>query len=281
MAAIKVILRYSMSFFEVDTKIEQLDDHRWRAELKSGWRVGTVPNGGYVLAIAGRVLSAALPHKDPLTVNAFYLAPTSLGEVICEVEILRKGKGTSFAQLRMFQEGELKLQVMAAYTTLENLQGPSWSSAQAPDYAAWEKCHSLQQPSHLEIAQRVEIRLTEGNSLFDSKRLNGDGVFGGWIQHRDGAAADPFALLMFADAMPPPVFTVYGFQSWVPTVELTVQVRGRPAPGPLKMRVRTRHLSDGVLEEDGEIWDINDQLVAVSRQTAKLRISHLREGAPS
>jgi len=37
---------------------------------------------------------------------------------------------------------------------------------------------------------------------------------------------------MFADIMPPPIFTIYGAFGWVPTVELTVQVRRKPAGGP-------------------------------------------------
>ena len=41
---------------------------------------------------------------------------------------------------------------------------------------------------------------------------------------------------MFADIMPPPIFTIYGAYGWVPTVELTVQVRRKPAAGPLLAR---------------------------------------------
>jgi hypothetical protein len=59
---------------------------------------------------------------------------------------------------------------------------------------------------------------------------------------------------------------------WVPTLELTVQVRAHPAPGPLQARLFSRHLTRGMIEEDGEYWDSTGQLVAISRQTAKLRL---------
>jgi hypothetical protein len=69
--------------------------------------------------------------------------------------------------------------------------------------------------------------------------------------------------------MPPAVFdAVEG--GWVPTLELTVHVRARPAPGWLRCWFRTRFLIDGYLEEDGEIWDEQDNLVALSRQLARL-----------
>ncbi len=39
------------------------------------------------------------------------------------------------------------------------------------------------------------------------------------------------------------------------TLELTVHVRARPAPGALLGRVETRHLRDGYHEEDLDLWD--------------------------
>ena len=117
-----------MSQFAQDTAVEQVAENRWRGELKEGWRIGAVPNGGYVLAIAGRVLSEALPHRDPLSVNAFYLAPTLLGDIDCQVELLRAGRNTTHASLKMFQQGELKVQVTAAYCDLSVMSGETWSA---------------------------------------------------------------------------------------------------------------------------------------------------------
>lgn len=268
-----------MGFFSDETRVEKISDSRWRGEIAAGWRIGSVPNGGYILAIAARALADALPHKDPLTLNAFYLAPTELGEVFCDVEVLRNGKGTSFAHCRMIQNGTLRMLVTAAFTTQESLKGESWTSVTAPDYPAWDDCPAPAASKEREFTQRVEIRMVEGDATLRRETLDDTGVFGGWLQHRDGAAPDVFSLLMFADAFPPPLFTVFGMQNWVPTVELTVQVRGIPAEGPLKGRFLTRHLSNGVLEEDGEIWDQNDQLVCVCRQTGKIRLSHNKDGS--
>ena len=77
---------------------------------------------------------------------------------------------------------------------------------------------------------------------------------------------------MFGDAFAPPAFTIFGPLHWVPTIKLTVQVRARPSPGPLQARFYSRHLTRGVIEEDGEYWGSAGELVAISRQTAKLRL---------
>ncbi len=268
-----------MGFFSDETKVDKVSDTRWRGHIAAGWRIGAVPNGGYILAIAARALADALPHKDPLTLNAFYMAPTELGEVFCDVEVLRTGKGTSFAHCRVIQNGSLRMLVTAAFTNQASLSGESWSSGKAPDYPAWDDCPAPSLSKDREFTQRVEIRMVEGAATLRREQLDDNGVFGGWLQHRDGAKPDLFSLLMFADAFPPPIFTVFGMQDWVPTIELTVQIRGLPADGPLKGRFLTRHLSNGVMEEDGEIWDQNDQLVCVCRQTAKIRLSHNKDGS--
>jgi acyl-CoA thioesterase len=260
-----------MGQFAEETAVERIGEGRWRGTLCRGWRIGEALNGGYLLAVAGRALSEALPHKDPLSVNAFYLAPARLGPVECEVELLREGGNTSQAHARLSQEGELKVVVSAAFTDLERLRGPDWTVVTPPHYPAWEACEANSN-QQLEFAQRVEVRLVEGWEVFAGQAPGGRGEFCGWMAHADGADPDPLSLLMFADAMPPPVFDVLGLVGWVPTVELTVQVRARPAPGPLKARLWSRHLGSGVVEEDGEYWDSQGTLVALSRQSARVRL---------
>ncbi len=261
-----------MSQFANDTAVHQVADKLWRGELRDGWRIGKVPNGGYVLAVAGRVLSQALSHRDPLSVNAFYLAPTLLGPIDCRVDILRNGRNTSQATLQMSQGGELKVQVTAAYADLSALKGETWSAKPRPQYPPWEECTPSGQDKVEFFRERVEIRLVSGAEVFTRREPNGSGEFRGWVRHRDEAAPDTLSLLMFADAFAPPAFTIFGPLHWVPTVELTVQVRGQPSPGPLQARFYSRHLTRGVIEEDGEFWDSAGSLVAISRQTAKLRL---------
>lgn len=259
-----------MSQFARDTAVEQVTDRLWRGELVAGWRVGAVPNGGYVLAVAGRALREALPHPDPLTISAYYLSPTALGPVDCQVEVLRQGRNTSFAEVRMLQQGQLKVKVVAAYTDLDSLQGESWTSVERPEYPPWQDCRRLRQ--NLEFRERAELRLVSGHEVFSERRTDGSGEFRGWMRHDDGADPDEISLLMFADVFPPPAFTVFGPVNWVPTLDLTVQVRGRPAPGPIQGRLCTRHLTNGVLEADGEYWDSEGALVAISRQSALIRV---------
>ena len=54
-------------------------------------------------------------------------------------------------------------------------------------------------------------------------------------------------------------------------LEFSVNVRNLPATAWLKGVFRTRFITCGLLEEDGEIWDQNGVLIAISRQIAQYR----------
>jgi hypothetical protein len=260
-----------MSDFDRDTAVEELSASHWRGEIRPGWRIGEVPNGGYVLAIAGRVLSQALDHKDPLTLHILYAAPTRLGPVDCTVDTLRVGGSTSQAALTMRQEGEVKAHVTASYTDFGTLRGENWQASERPIITPFEDCPPVREHG-IELRQRVNQSYVSGGEVFRRGEPDGSGCFNGWLGFVDGRDPDLLSLLLFADAMAPPVFTVYGALQWVPTLELSVSVRAHPSPGPLQARFRSRYMTNGVVDEDGELWDSSGQLVALSRQTSKVRV---------
>ena len=115
------------------------------------------------------------------------------------------------------------------------------------------------------IAGRVNAMLDPGLG-WTRGTPGGTAALTGWISFKDQRPADPLSLLFFADAFPPALFDWLPEKIWLPTIELTVHVRGKPAPGPLRGVTRTRFLMDGYLEEDGELWDSDNRMVAQSRQ---------------
>jgi hypothetical protein len=88
------------------------------------------------------------------------------------------------------------------------------------------------------------------------------------MRFADGRPADALTLPFIVDAAPPAVLEL-GVSST--TIELTVHVRARPAPGWLACRTSTRFVSGGYHEEDFEAWDSTGVLVAQSRQLALVR----------
>lgn len=88
------------------------------------------------------------------------------------------------------------------------------------------------------------------------------------MRFKGGREADLASLPLLVDAAAPVVLEIG--EGGASTVELTVQLRGAPAPGWLACRVATRHVIGGFAEEDVEIWDSRGELVAQSRQLALL-----------
>ena len=260
-----------MGQFEQDTALEQVAENRWRGEFRRGWRIGSTVNGGFVLAVIARALREALPHRDPLSINAFYMAPNVLGTFEIEVEVLRANRGTSFASASLYQDGELKVRASAAYTDLERLSGETWLGGTPPTVQPFDSTHELS-ANHLEIHERIDMRLVEGYEVFEKGIAPGTGEFVAWVQHRDQTPFDTIDLTMVSDILPPPPFTLFGAYGWVPTIELTVQCRAKPAPGPILGRLKSRHLTASIIESDGDFWDSEGQLVALARQTMKVKL---------
>ena len=91
---------------------------------------------------------------------------------------------------------------------------------------------------------------------------------------------DAIGLLIAADTFAPVVFNRGEFPvGWSPTLELTVHIRGVPAPGPLRCRFFSRFIENGMFDESGEIWDSEGALVAHSRQLALVQRLKRSSGA--
>lgn len=259
--------------FARDSAVRRVSENTWEAELSPGWCLGDIVNGGYVMAVAARALSAALSHKDPLTVTAYYLARAVPGPVQCVVEVLRTGGSVSQGMVKVLQNGEVKVQLIAIFTDRKRLAGVERVLEKIPEMPTFEQCVSAPAPPGLTYRQRVVQKMSPANVRSLQGEPDGSGRWLGWTAFADGSAIDAFGLLLFADGFPPPPFTLYGPSGWVPTLELTVQIHGLPAPGPLRCMFKSDIIKQGIVEEQGLIWDSADQLVVGCRQTAMLRIS--------
>lgn len=125
----------------------------------------------------------------------------------------------------------------------------------------------LDQGVELPILSRVEVRLRPDLA---EPGAAGEAVVEGWIRFRDGAAPDTMSLPLWCDAFPPSLYPMVRDVGWVPTVELTVHPRRRPAPGWLQASLRCDDLSGGQMIETGTLWDSTGALVAHSRQLGLL-----------
>ncbi|MFJ3235367.1 thioesterase family protein [Streptomyces sp. NPDC086787] len=269
------------SEFDRDTAVTRREPGVYDIDLSAGWTIISAVNGGYLLAVLGRALGDALPHPDPFTISAHYLTASQPGPAVVRTETVRTGRGLSTGQASLYQyDGQgnevERIRVLASYGDLDALPDDVRTTAVPPVLPPMEQCFGPEDgPAPIDgsnaIVDRLSLRLDPATLGWALGAPSGKGEMRGWFGLADGRDADPLALLLAVDALPPTAFEI-GIKGWVPTVELTAHVRRRPAPGPLRVAITTRNLAGGFLEEDAEVWDSEDRLVAQSRQLARVRL---------
>jgi acyl-CoA thioesterase len=269
--------------FDRDTAVEPLGDGLYRGLVSGGYSIGPYPNGGYLLAIAVRALASELALPDPIAVSAHYVTPSVSGEAFdVAVEVVRAGRGHATAQARCSQAGVERMRVLATFGDLGRAEGPTVELGSPPPLPPLEECLggprrdggplNTPMPNGLvaAIRDRWDTRLDPRTvPWLTGGRPSGDGEITGYGRFSDGREPDTLSMVLIADAFPPAVFNLTP-SGWVPTLEFTVHVRARPAAGWLRARFVTRHLRDGYLEEDGDVWDSAGILVCQSRQLARV-----------
>jgi acyl-CoA thioesterase len=262
--------------YDEDTAVEPLGEGVWEATVSPRWSIGAHANGGYALAVALAAAGRVLPHPDPFAVSAHFLRPTVPGPALIATEQLRAGRSHSTAVARLTQEGTERLHLVATYGDLAALDGPTVLTAGPPEMPPPDACRRLggggTLPNGLrdDLRLRLETRVAPGSAGWLDGAPTGRGELLVWIRFADGRPPDPVCLPFVCDAMPPAAFDLTLPTGRLPTIELSVQVRGRPQAGWLQARYTTRFVIGGYLEEDAELWDEDGDLVALSRQLARL-----------
>jgi len=249
--------------------VRRIDDSRFAAAVHDGWDIGGHANGGYLLALAGRAMAEAV-GRPPLTITTHYLRPAPAGPCEIDVTTVRAGRRLATATAFLSMDGNRVLQLLGTFGE-QSAGGPAAIAAGPIEVPPYDACTAPPAPDEgpgPAMMERLAIRLRPGDEGFRRGAPSGRAEMYGWFAFADGAPIDALGLLLAADAFPPAVFNTDLPVGWVPTVELTVHVRGTPVPGPLRCAFRSRFVADGLLDEEGEIWDGSGTLVAQSRQLA-------------
>ena len=255
--------------FDLATAVRDLGDGSYEAMVTHGWDIGGNANGGFLQAICGRAMADRV-GRPPLTVTSHFLAPAPSGPCVVDVDVVRDGRRLATANATLRQDGRDVIRVLGTFGH-QTEEGPALVTGAPPQLPPLDECVAPRAPADdfaPVLFDRLAVRLRPGDDGFRVGEPTGRAEIAGWFAFSDGQPIDAVALLFVADAFPPPVFNTTLPVAWVPTLELTVHVRGVPSPGALRCVYRSRFIQGGLLEEDGEMWDSRDVLVAQSRQLA-------------
>jgi acyl-CoA thioesterase len=262
--------------FETDTAVEAITAGHYRARLDRGWWIHRGPNGGYLAAIVLRAITseAADAARAPRSLTIHYTRPPAEGALDLEVITERAGRTLSTLTARATQDGKLIALALVALAT-DQPSTSTFSGAVMPSVPPPEQVEAVPGgPNEIAMRARYEQRWVIGEPPPRdgmSTDAEAPAEVGGWIRLANEGGAqnvDHHVVVALTDAWMPAVFTKLARRGAVPTVDLTVHFREPPPMRPewCLVRFRTRHVSHGYLEEDGDVWSADGRLLAQSRQ---------------
>ncbi len=259
--------------FEDAVAVEALGEGRYLAAIDGAWDGPAAPNGGVLAAIMVRAAQAELGSQAPAvrTISVHFLDAPSHGRVEIGVEILRRGKRVAVCDARMRQADRLVAQMTlvcsAARAQETSLDG---GPPEAPRPGSTERVDLASAAGRPPLFGQVETRPAFGSPMFAGSP---DAITGGWLALRDDVAAlDAARLCALCDLWWPAIFGRLTSPGGVPTLQLTVYLRTteRDVYGPVLARFESRHVREGHIEERGELWSSDGELLAESQQLALL-----------
>ena len=243
---------------------------KFNADVRPGWDIGGVTNGGYVLALVGSAMRQAANGREPTTITAHYLAPLSAGKVEIDTEVVKHGKRFTTVLATVRQGDRDAVRAIGAFGEIPDpSDGPVHIVGAPPTLPRFEDCaprNSASADFPIALLDHVDVRLHPEDGGFARGQASGQAVIRGWFAFPDRRPIDALATLLATDSFPPALFNLTGTPGWVPTIELTAHIRAQPAPGPLRCVFASRFIQGGMFEEEGEFWDARGVLVCQSRQ---------------
>ncbi|MEU3270618.1 thioesterase family protein [Saccharomonospora sp. NPDC006951] len=244
-------------------------DQGWSAEVPPSWSPTGSAHGGFLFGLAVRAMRLRAPLPNLLTATAHFLRRTMPGPASVSAELLRAGRAHATVQATISQNGKDTVRVIAIFGTLRS-PAPD-TELTPPVLPPPAECVPLRGTGRRreglsEYSEGLDVRIHPETS-WTRGEFGGKTEVTGWCRQSDDRPHDDASLVLFADAFPPPILNLAPMAS-VPTLELTVHVRGIPSSSWLRGRFTTRAVNDPYVEEDGLLWDEEGRLVAMSRQLA-------------
>ena len=270
-----------MSFFkqfENSIIIDKSDENIFSMTPSKDYFVGNTPHGGYLTAVMQKALSLSMPHPHVINSNTLYLDRTEPKEISIHVDKIRESRGSSVGRVSLIQDEKLRCMMTGICSDFNYMNGVNDLETLPPNIFNEKRdlfislnfdnkqegfTPSFIKQTKCDIAKKHAWWLKNENDLGDEARCAGFISMGEEIP-------DQFVLSFYSDFFPPVVMNKYGPLGWVPTLSLTTNIRQLPTTSELFMDVKAKDLNKGFFEQDCQIWDLNKNLVATSRQLTRI-----------
>ncbi len=260
-----------MHLFDEDISIAEFAPGMFKASVTGNWSINGNPNGGYLMALlANAMMRTAAKTANPI-ITANFLTRTDPGEA--EIHLERISESTQFDRIQasLVQGGRERIRSFGTFAKEDSNGVEKRYEKSEPEIARLEDCILIPEIPNYSLYSTMELRLDPSCAGWMTGSVAEKSEIKGWIRFREERPFDTLSIILIVDSFPPPILASQGIVAWVPSIEFSVSIRNLPTTKWLKGVFRTCFVDNGLLEEDGEIWDGNGELVAISRQFAQLR----------
>lgn len=243
-----------MSDFELDTRLERIDENRFRATFSRDWEIWG-PSGGYVASIALRAAGQIAKVQRPASFSGHFLAVGRFETVDVEVRTLRAGRRAESFAVSISQAGRPLFECLVR--TAAKVPGLEHDVAEMPEKSRPDELKFIQEVIEERLGEEAENSPFPFWSNFDVKpvwperfvlgaRQAHDPIFHEWYRFAPRACfEDPFldaarSLMMIDTA------------SWIAACQ----------PHPDGAFIAPNHAEAGLMGTDSRIWSESGKLLA-------------------
>jgi len=265
--------------FQEAIKLESLEDNKFIVNPDTNYFVGNTPHGGYLMALMHKALTSILPHSTAISSSVQYLDRIDAKTFELEVETFRTSRGTSSGIVKLKQDDKIcttftgtcsDFEFMKGYDGLQKPLPNIFNESDKKDYIKmnYDKISKGFTPAFI---QQLECLIHPDHAWWnrDSNDKNNEARCSAFLEMQ-GGIPDQFCLSFYSDILPPVVSNKYGPLGWIPTITLTTHIRQLPSTSELYADFKATDINKGYFEQDCNIWDLNGNLVASSRQLTRI-----------
>ncbi len=265
--------------FQEAIKLENLEDNKFIVNPDTNYFVGNTPHGGYLMAVMHKALTSILPHSTAISSSVQYLDRIDAKTFELEVETFRTSRGSSSGIVKLKQDDKIcttftgtcsDFEFMKGYDDLQKPLPSIFNESDKKDYIKmnYDKISKGFTPAFI---QQLECLIHPDHAWWnrDSNDKNNEARCSAFLEMQ-GGIPDQFCLSFYSDILPPVVSNKYGPLGWIPTITLTTHIRQLPSTSELYADFIATDINKGYFEQDCNIWDLNGNLVASSRQLTRI-----------
>jgi hypothetical protein len=226
-----------------------------------------------------KALISSVPHSVAISSSIQYLNRIEAKDVVLEVEVFKVSRGSSSGIVKLIQDKKICSVFNAICSDFDHMKGFDGLETNPPDIFRDMPIEKYKELNYDKVSPgftpsfmlQLNCKIHPCHAWWD-RDINENNAEArcSTFMKLDGGMPDQFALSFYVDVAPPVVSNKYGPLGWIPTYSLSTHIRQMPTTEIVFADFVAKDINKGYFEQDCSIWDLNENLVASSRQLTRI-----------